>query len=82
MGLLYVKDFTFYDNTLIEGGEVVSHKYFLILISVRGLVNPWAMVWQEGLGKLRNSITLSGLEPTTFQLVAERFNQLRHLVLH
>jgi hypothetical protein len=34
----------------------------------------------EGLGQLKNPMTLSGLEPATFRLVAECLNQLRYRV--
>jgi hypothetical protein len=36
-------------------------------------------VWLEGLGKLKKSTSL-GLDPMTFQLVAECLNQLRYYV--
>jgi hypothetical protein len=43
---------------------------FLVLISVRGLVDPRATVWLEGLSQLKNPMTSSGIEPATFWLVA------------
>jgi hypothetical protein len=46
------------------------HISVLVLISVRGWVKPWAIMWLEGLGKLKNkSMTSSGLEIATFRLV-------------
>jgi hypothetical protein len=52
---------------------------YLVLISVRGLVDSKAIVPLEGLGKLKKSTSL-GLDPATFRLVAQSLNQLRHRV--
>jgi hypothetical protein len=43
---------------------------FLVLISVRGWVDTRAIVRLEVLGPLKNPMTSSGTEPTTFQLIA------------
>jgi hypothetical protein len=53
---------------------------FLVLISVRGWVDPRDMVWLEGIGQLRNPMTSSWIEPATFRLVAEYLNQLYNRV--
>jgi hypothetical protein len=42
---------------------------FLILVSLKGSVDPRATVRLEGLGQLKNTMT-SGIEPATFRLVA------------
>jgi hypothetical protein len=39
----------------LHAGHLLSPKKFLVLISVRGWVDPRAIVWLEGLGKLKKS---------------------------
>jgi hypothetical protein len=79
------------DNRLKDGGEVVSLKrlprftpfpcIFMVLISVRGLVNPRALVRLEGLDKLKKkNPIISRFEPATIKLVAYRLNQLCYRV--
>jgi hypothetical protein len=43
---------------------------FLVLISVRGGINPRDIVQLKGLGQLKNPMTSLGIEPATFWLVA------------
>jgi hypothetical protein len=47
-----------------------SPERFLALTSVIGRVDPRAIVRREGLSQLKNPMLSSGIEPTTFQLVA------------
>jgi hypothetical protein len=74
----------FLENRLTDGSEIVSltrrprfnpQKYSLVLISVRGWVNPRVIVLLEWLGNLKIFSDLIGNEPATFWLVRWCHNQ-------
>jgi hypothetical protein len=57
-------------RSVSRAGRPLPPGIFLVLIYVRGLVDPRPIVLLEGLGQLKNPMTSSGIEPATFRLVA------------
>jgi hypothetical protein len=64
----------------LRAGCPLTPGRFLVLISVRGWVDPTAIVRLLGLGQLKNPMTSSEIETATFRLAAQSFNQLRYQV--